>query len=100
MNVNLDILSDQVLVELRSVASDAWASWSDAEKELVKMCIKDGSNLLLRRVAGDGGDRAEQAQINAQLANIRAAAIGTASKIMWDSIASVFLKTIQTLKVI
>lgn len=91
--MSADEIAAKVINEVKSVAKDAWESWSDAEKELVVLCARDSVAVLVRAAAGEDVS-SERKQINAQLANIKVAAMGTASSILWKAVVSVVLKAV------
>jgi len=92
--MNVDAITAKILDEIKSIAKTAWDSWTDLEKALVMSCARDSVTLMVRAAAGEDV-AAEKRQITAQLANIKVAALGTASQILWNAVINVFLRAVK-----
>jgi hypothetical protein len=97
--MNIDAMAGKVLDEIKGLVGDVWKDWSDDEKQLVADCAKDSVTLLLRAAAGEDVTK-ERAQVNAALANVKVAAVGSASRVLWDAAMRVFFKAATILRTI
>lgn len=97
--MNIDAVSEKVLDEVKILVGKVWDEWSADEKQLVSDCAKDSVALLLRAAAGEDVTN-ERAQVNAALANIKVAAMGSASRVLWDAAMRVFFNAATILRTI
>jgi hypothetical protein len=89
--MELDVLGDKLLTELRGAVGDSWNSWTPEEKLLVQRCAQRAARIAVMAAAGKDVS-ADKLGVDAQLANIKAAVAGSVASTVWE-IAQRLLKT-------
>jgi hypothetical protein len=97
--MNIDAIAGKVLGEIKILVGKTWDSWTDDERKLVGECAKDSVSLMIRAAAGEDVAK-ERALVNASLKNIKVAALGSASRVLWDAALKVFFNAANFLRTI
>lgn len=87
--MDLKNFAAKILDDLKGSATEAWASWTDDEKALVKACAQDAALIAVRAATGEDV-KAAKAEVDAQLRAIKVAVGYSASSAIW-AIASKYL---------
>jgi len=92
MNFDTKALSDRIFTEIRIQGRQFWESWTDKEKKLVKDCAEDAAEIAASAIMGKDV-KVEKAQVDAQLANLKAVGELKAASVFWEAVA-------QTIRVV
>ncbi len=86
MDSRIEAFGGQILGEIKTVLKGQYESYTDEEKALITACAKDAAVLTYRKLAGDDV-AAEQKEVDAQLANIKVAGMGSFGSLLWGVVS-------------
>lgn len=81
-------LASKIFSETKDALGNEWGSYTIDEKALVERCCTRAAYVTATAVAGTVDD-AEKAKVDAQMANIKAAAAGSLVKVVWNVVANI-----------